>query len=231
MAPRPKVRIPGKIAAEIGVKIVSGHFVPGAILDGEIEASAERNVSRSAYREAVRILVAKGLVQSRPKIGTRITNPAQWHLLDPDVLSWIFVNEPPRGLLVSLFELRKMVEPEAAGLAAARYSPGQLKDMHEALQTMRRETLRSDRGLQADRDFHDTLLQASHNPFLSSLSTSVTAAIAWSTEFKSRTRRLTRDAVPDHARVYDAIAARDPGAAREAMVALIDMAFWDVTQI
>lgn len=231
MTSRLKIRIPATIAAEIGVKIVSGHFAPGTILDGEIEASAERNVSRSAYREAVRILVAKGLVQSRPKIGTRITDIAKWHLLDPDVLSWIFVNEPPRALLISLYELRKLVEPEAAALAAERHSSGQLKDMHEKLQIMRRETLRTERGLQADRDFHDTLLQASHNPFLSSLSTSVTAAIAWSTEFKNRTKKVTRDAVPDHAQVYDAISARDPGAARKAMVELIDLAFLDATQI
>src|SRR4051812_14962663 len=109
-ASRIKMRIPGKIAAEIGCKIVSGRLKPGKLLDGEIEASGDRNVSRSAYREAIRILVAKGLVQSRPKIGTRVTETGDWHLLDPDVLSWIFVREPPRDLLVSLFELRKLVE-------------------------------------------------------------------------------------------------------------------------
>ena len=62
---------------------------PGDILDGEIDASDRLEVSRTAYREAVSIVAAKGLVESRPKVGTRISLPERWHLLDPDVLSWI----------------------------------------------------------------------------------------------------------------------------------------------
>jgi DNA-binding FadR family transcriptional regulator len=229
-APRLKMRIPATIAAEIGHKIVSGHLKPGTVLDGEIEASGERKVSRSAYREAIRILVAKGLVQSRPKIGTRVTETRQWHLLDPDVLSWIFARQPPRELLVSLFELRKLVEPEAAALAAQRRTLEQLNRMGAALEIMARETLHTARGRAADQDFHAILLAASANPFLVSLSSSVTAAVAWSTMFKERTQRLRRDAVPDHIKIYEAIAARDPRAARAAMAELIDLAFSDATQ-
>lgn len=225
-----KLRIPGKIAADIGCKIVSGRLKTGSLLDGEIEASGDRNVSRSAYREAIRILVAKGLVQSRPKIGTRVTEVSQWHLLDPDVLNWIFAREPPRQLLVSLFELRKLVEPEAAALASVRRTLEQLNRMGTALEVMARETLHTERGRAADRDFHAVLLSASANPFLVSLSSSVTAAVTWSTMFKERTQRLRRDAVPDHIRIYEAIAARDPKAARTAMIELIDLAFTDTTQ-
>ena len=228
---RIKLRIPGKIAAEIGCKIVSGWLKPGNLLDGEIEASGDRNVSRSAYREAIRILTAKGLVLSRPKIGTRVTETSEWHLLDPDVLSWIFVREPPRHLLVSLFELRKLVEPEAAALAAGRRSLEQLNRMGAALEVMAHETLHTERGRAADRDFHAILLSASANPFLVSLSSSVTAAVTWSTMFKERTQRLRRDAVPDHIKIYEAIAARDPAAARAAMVELIDLAFTDAVQL
>ncbi len=227
----PAIRIPGKIAAEIGGKIVSGRLKPGTILDGEIEASDERKVSRSAYREAIRILIAKGLVQSRPKIGTRVTDSAQWHLLDPDVLSWIFAKEPPRELLESLFELRKLVEPEAAALAAERRSLEQLNRMGAALEIMAGETLHTERGRLADKMFHGILLTASANPFVISLSSSVTAAVAWSTAFKERTQRLRRDAVPDHLKVYEAIAARSPAGARAAMIELIELAFSDAIQI
>ena len=227
----PAIRIPGKIAAEIGGKIVSGRLKPGTILDGEIEASDERKVSRSAYREAIRILIAKGLVQSRPKIGTRVTDSAQWHLLDPDVLSWIFAKEPPRELLESLFELRKLVEPEAAALAAERRSLEQLNRMGAALEIMADETLHTERGRLADKMFHGILLTASANPFVISLSSSVTAAVAWSTAFKERTQRLRRDAVPDHLKVYEAIAARSPAGARAAMLELIELAFSDAIQI
>jgi len=228
--PGPAIRIPTKIAADIGVKIVEGRLKPGTILDGEIEASGARRVSRSAYREAIRILTAKGLVHSRPKIGTRVTGPEQWHLLDPDVLAWMFVKEPPRNLLVSLFELRKLVEPEAAALAAQRRTLEQLNRMGSALEIMARETLHTESGRAADNSFHGTLLAASDNVFLVSLSSSVTAAVAWSTDFKERTQRLKRDPIPDHMKVYEAIAARNPAAARTAMIELIDLAFADATR-
>jgi DNA-binding FadR family transcriptional regulator len=231
MNPPAKIRIPAKIAAEIGSKIVSGRLPTGTILEGEVEASNGRNVSRSAYREAVRTLVAKGLVQSRPKVGTRVTETRQWHLLDPDVLSWMFSEEPRRELLVSLFELRKMFEPEAAALAAARRRLPELNAMADALKVMTQETLHTDRGRLADHDFHASLLLASGNPFLISLSTSVTAAVTWSTQFKDRTQRLKRDAIPDHVRVYKAIAASDARAARKAMTELIELAFSDATQV
>src|ERR1700689_2122244 len=103
-SPSPSIRIPAKIARDLGVKIVSGRIKPGSILDGEVAASGRRKVSRSAYREAVRILVAKGLVESRPKIGTRVSALDKWNLLDPDVLAWMFAREPNPHLVTSLFE-------------------------------------------------------------------------------------------------------------------------------
>jgi DNA-binding FadR family transcriptional regulator len=230
MAPPSRIKIPAKIAAEIGGDIVSGRLPTGTILDGEVEASNDRKVSRSAYREAVHALVAKGLVQARPKVGTRVTDITQWHLLDPDVLSWMFSAEPRRDLLIFLFELRKMFEPEAAALAATRRRPAALKDMAEALEIMSQETLHTERGRQADHDFHASLLAASGNPFLISLSTSVTAAVTWSTKFKDRTQRLRRDAIPDHVRVFKAVAAGNAKAARKAMIELIDLAFADAIQ-
>jgi len=225
------IRIPNKIAADIGVRIVAGRLKPGTILDGEIEASGQRQVSRSAYREAILILTAKGLVHSRPKIGTRVTDLDQWHLLDPDVLAWMFAKQPQRELLVSLFELRKFVEPEAAALAAERRTLEQLNHMGGALETMAQETLHTERGRMADKAFHAALLSASANPFVMSLSGSVTAAVAWSTMFKERTQRLKRDPMPDHIKVYEAIAARNPGAARAAMLELIELALSDATQL
>jgi len=213
------------------VRIVAGRLKPGTILDGEIEASGQRQVSRSAYREAILILTAKGLVHSRPKIGTRVTDLDQWHLLDPDVLAWMFAKQPQRELLVSLFELRKFVEPEAAALAAERRTLEQLNHMGGALETMAQETLHTERGRMADKAFHAALLSASANPFVMSLSSSVTAAVAWSTMFKERTQRLKRDPMPDHIKVYEAIAARNPGAARAAMLELIELALSDATQL
>jgi DNA-binding FadR family transcriptional regulator len=224
-----RLRIPGTIARDLGVKVVSGKLKPGTILDGEIAASDQRKVSRSAYREAVRILVAKGLLRSKPKTGTWVNERRDWHLLDPDVLSWIFQADPDYGLLENLFELRRMVEPEAAACAAQRRTPGHLGLMSNALERMAHFTLARKEGQDADRDFHAALLDASGNDFLTSLTTSITAAVTWSTVFKQRFEPLKRDAVPDHRKVYEAIAAGNPGAARTAMTELVDLAFFDTT--
>ena len=93
-AHRKTLRIHGAIARDVGLAIVSGKHRPGHVLEGEVEASLRLRISRTAYREAVRILAAKGLVNSRPRVGTRVSAVEEWHLLDPDVLSWIFTAEP-----------------------------------------------------------------------------------------------------------------------------------------
>ncbi|HUQ11809.1 MAG TPA: FCD domain-containing protein [Steroidobacteraceae bacterium] len=224
---RKLLRLHGSIARDIGVLIVSGRYRPGHLLDGEIEASSRRRVSRTAYREAMRILSAKGLVHSRPRVGTRVSPLEQWHLLDPDVLAWAFTGEPAPEVLHGLFELRTIVEPAAAALAAARRSQKQLDLMRASLDDMARHTLHVAAGRDADQAFHAALLAATGNPFVVSLTNGVTAAVTALTEFKQRIAPLKRDPVPDHLRVYDAIAAKDAPAARDAMAELIRLAIMD----
>src|SRR3546814_7192481 len=110
------------------------------------------------YPTLFRSLAAKGLVESRPKTGTRVSPQAKWHLLDPDVLSWIFEFEPGDDLLASLFELRKIVEPEAAALAAQRRTEAQVAAMAEALADMTEHTLASPEG-RARSEEHTSELQ------------------------------------------------------------------------
>jgi DNA-binding FadR family transcriptional regulator len=228
-ARRKSLRLHGTIARDLGVLIVSGRYKPGELLNGEIAASDRLHVSRGAYREAVRILAAKGLVESRPKVGTRISPPERWHLLDPDVLSWIFEFEPDDALLNGLFELRKIVEPHAAALAAIRRTDEQLETMARGLAGMTEHTLAVEAGRLADQEFHSALLQASGNAFVVSLTSGVGAAVSWTTIFKQRHHPLSRDPVPDHARVYEAVRARDPQAAYKAMENLVDLALLDTT--
>ena len=223
------LRLHGSIARDVGVLIVSGHYRPGDLLNGEISASDRLQVSRGAYREAVRILAAKGLVESRPKVGTRVSQPENWNLLDPDVLSWIFEFDPDEKLLVDLFELRNIVEPRAAALAATRRTDRQVAAMAKALQEMERHTLASDAGRLADQDFHTALLAASGNAFIVSMTSGVAAAIAWTTLFKQRETPLPRDPMPEHVRVFEAVRARDPDAAHAAMENLVRLALQDTT--
>ncbi len=225
--PAKALRLHGTIARKLGIAIVSGQYKPGDLLDGEISSSEQLSVSRTAYREAVRILAAKGLVDARPKVGTRINPQAKWNLLDPDVLEWTFESEPDFELLNSLFELRNVVESAAAGLAALRRSASHLKSMRLALKGMAKYTLATAAGRQADLDFHTTLLDATNNPFIISLTSGVSAAINTTTIFKQRKQPLRRDPMPDHIRVFDAIADKDPGEAQQAMSELIELARMD----
>jgi len=188
-------------------------------------ASSERLVvSRTAYGEAVRILAAKGLVESRPKVGTKVSTRDQWHLLDPDVLAWAFDGEPDLELLNSLFELRDIIESEGAALAAARRTEAQLKIMRQALERMARFTIATEAGRLADQEFHATLLKATGNPYIISMTMGVNAAVNTTNMFKQRERPLDRDPVPDHMHVLDAIAAKDPIKARRRMSELIRLA-------
>lgn len=220
-------RLHGAIAHKLGAAIVSGEYAPGDRLEGEVAFSETLNVSRSAYREAVQVLVAKGMVESRTKAGTRVLPRSRWNLLDPDVLAWAFTGEPDIDFIRDLFELRKIVEPAAASLAAQRRDREDLKAMKTALTAMRKHSLATEAGRTADRDFHNALLQATRNEAVVALSASIGAAVSWTTQFKQRARALPRNPIPDHVRVYDAIAAGDSDAASEAMRNLVDLALED----
>lgn len=221
------LRLHGTIAHNLGVAIVSGRYKPGDILVGEVASSEKLDVSRTAYREAVRILSAKGLVESKPKVGTKVTTRDRWHLLDPDVLGWAFESEPDLELLESLFELRDIVESAAAALAATRRSTEHLDAMRDAIERMTRFTLATPEGRQADQDFHTVLLMATGNPYIASLTTGVNAAVNTTTMFKQRERPLPRDPVPDHLRVFQAVADRDPQRAHQEMSTLVKLALQD----
>jgi DNA-binding FadR family transcriptional regulator len=222
--PARALRLHGAIARKLGIAIVSGRHQPGDLLGGEISSSERFAVSRTAYREAVRILAAKGLVDARPKVGTRINPRGKWNLLDPDVLEWTFAREPDVRLLNCLFELRNVIESAAAGLAAQRRTSAHLKAMRIALNGMAKYTLATPAGRQADLDFHRALLAASDNPYIISLTSGVSAAIVTTTVFKQRKRPLHRDPLPDHLRVFEAIAEKDAGKAQQAMSELIQLA-------
>jgi DNA-binding FadR family transcriptional regulator len=215
------------VAHYLGTAIVSGAIKPGERLTGEVANAQALDVSRSAYREAVQVLTAKGLVESRTKAGTRVQPRSRWNLLDPDVLAWAFSGEPDAAFIQSLFELRAIVEPAAARLAAERRGKDDIKALRTAIAEMRRHTLATQQGRAADRDFHHAILHATGNEALMALSASIGAAVSWTTQFKQRARSLPRDPLPDRAKVSEAIIAGDADAAERGMRSLIDLALED----
>lgn len=221
-------RIHQAIARNLGTAILSAQFKPGDAFGGEIEQSAALGVSRTAYREAIRILVAKGLLESRPKAGTHVTPRARWNLLDPEVLGWAFSGEPFEGFIPDLFELRGIIEPAAAALAARRRTNQQCLVMEKALDVMALHGLSGSVGQNADQQFHNTILEATQNGPLASLASSVGAAVSWTTRFKQRHQSLPRDPLPEHRAVYEAIRDGDEDRAREAMRQLLRLALDDM---
>ncbi|MFN3819886.1 FadR/GntR family transcriptional regulator [Blastomonas sp.] len=221
-------RIHGTVAHDIGVQIVSGVRQPGYVFGGEIEASVALGISRTAYREAIRILAAKGLVESRPKAGTWVTPRQRWNLLDPDVLAWTFEGEPDTAFILDLFELRGVIEPAAAAFAARRRTDEHLHEMTSALDDMGRLGLADPEGRAADQRFHRAILAAAGNEALAALASSVGAAVSWTTTYKQRTRALPRDPLPDHVLVHEAILAGDADAAHRAMASLLHLALADM---
>lgn len=221
----PFARVPrsvhDRIAHKLGKAIVSGELQPGEALPGEERYSAEQGVSRTAYREAIRMLAAKGLVFSRTKSGTRVSERRQWSMLDLDIIAWMFETGPSPEFLRGIFELRMAVEPSAAALAAARRTSQDIAAMGHALEEMRRHGLMTPEGRAADRSFHHMILEATRNEPLMSLSSSIAAVVAWTTRFAREERGESRNPMPDHDAVFDAIVAGDGAKAHTAMLALV----------
>lgn len=200
------------IAREIAVAIVTGGYKPGEILVGENAASQALGVSRAAYREAIRILIAKGLVESKPKMGTRVCPRSRWQLLDPDLLNWALENSPEPPFLRELFELRLTIEPRLAELAAERRSDEDLVRMQAALADMERHEPDSEAAEDADRRFHAALALAAGNELMAQLTSTISVSVG----FIARAKRQTpehRDSTDDHRLLMEAIRVADPSAA------------------
>jgi DNA-binding FadR family transcriptional regulator len=219
--------IHARIAHDLGIAIVGGALPPGHLVPGEERYSADNGVSRSAYREAVKTLAAKGLVHSRTKSGTRVSDRAGWNMLDLDVLAWMFEAGPSRDFVQGVFELRRIVEPQAAALAALRRDEREVARMGHALEEMARFGLMHVDGRAADERFHALLLQATRNEPLVALSSSIAAAVKWTTRLAREERGQNRDPMPDHYAVYRAVVERDADRAQAAMARLVENATRD----
>ena len=142
-----------------------GDYPPGTILPNEQKWSQTFDVSRSAVREAIKMLTAKNLLASRPKVGSRVEPRERWNLLDRDVLGW-YASAPDRlKFLRTVQEFRYIIEPEATALAATRRSDAQMTEISRACSDMRAARFLSER-TEADTRFHVAILRASGNELL-----------------------------------------------------------------
>ena len=222
-------RLHGTVAHTLGMNIIRGDLKPGQALPTEESASAAMGISRSAYREAMRTLAAKGLITSLPKVGTKIAPREHWSILDPDVLAWSFEAEPNDKFIKDLFELRNTVEPTAASMAAGRRDNSDLAKLSDALARMASSSPDSEAWLNATVDYHRTVLLASKNEALAGLWPAINATLRWTVKLQMMlpTLRLVHNPVADHARVFEQLTQRSTIGAQTEMVHLIEAAFVD----
>lgn len=219
--PVPLSRLSDAISQQLGVDIVRGYYGVGQALPSEVSLASRWNVSRSVVREGLRILASKGLVEARTKAGTTVRRRARWHLLDPDVLTWMRQAEPDKAFISSMIELRLIIEPQAAALAAKRRSDDDLTKLQRSLDIMRDSNRPEEAARRADIQFHRTLLDATGNPALVPLGASIEAAIAWANSYKSGHGIFVRDSVSEHQRVLNALTEGNDKEARWWMEVLV----------
>ncbi|WP_093841570.1 FadR/GntR family transcriptional regulator [Streptomyces aidingensis] len=214
-----------RVVDELGRRIVGGAWEPGQPLPVEEALAADIGVSRGVLREAVKALAAKGMLAVRPRTGTRVLPPEHWNHLDRDVLRWKQAGDPA-ALLRDTGELRRIVEPEAARLAAGRAGPAELRALHDALAAMEAAAARPERGgyVEADIAFHRALLNASGNRLLGSLGRAVDIALEHSFLISTQTPGAAEASLAPHRAIVEAVAAGDPAAASAAVLAVIEAA-------
>jgi len=184
----------------------------------------QMKVSRSAAREAVKSLAAKGLITSRARQGIRISPESEWNLFDADVLRWMRDSNPSLELLKEFTELRVAVEPEAAKLAAERQNKKKIRKIGVALQRMKQAESGLDDPLESDIAFHLSILDASENRFFMQLGRIIDTTLRVSIRFTNMRTGVQVGNYEEHKRIYDSVAGSDPSMAFDNAAALMSAA-------
>lgn len=224
------VSLHAKLLDQLGQSIVRAELAPGDPLPNADDWSAAHGVSRTVLREVIKVLAGKGMVESRPKIGTRIRERGAWNFLDPDVLAWRYGGTTHFEDARSLFELRRAIEPMAGGLAAERADQAEIARLEQIYERMELYVDDNDRFAEADLDFHQAILRMTGNELFGSLAALTETAMLISFRLSDDNPLGQRPSLPLHRRVCDCIAARDAAGTRAALIELLDLSEADVNR-
>lgn len=206
------------VVEDLGTRIVRGDLKPGDPFPIEADLGREFSASRSVIREAVKSLAARGLIESKTRTGIRVLTPTHWNLLDPEVLSWRYKVMPPAQFFSELFEIRLMIEPPAAALAAQRATQADIAEMSEAFDEMSKIHQDSAAAVEADLRFHRAILAAGKNALLHQMGHLIAVGLYISHQTSSESFVMF---LPLHGQVLNAIRAREPQTARRTMEKLL----------
>ncbi|HEX3782836.1 MAG TPA: FadR/GntR family transcriptional regulator [Pseudonocardiaceae bacterium] len=219
----------GQTVQALALRILSGQIPEGATLD-LLALREELDVSLTALREALKVLSAKGIIDARQKRGTFVRPRESWNMLDGDVMRWQSAGPPDPELLENLTEVRTIVEPAAARLAAHRATDEDLAALDKALGQMAAAEGSAAEAVEADLDFHRALLAATHNPLLVEMERVIANGLAQRDKVVHNADPAD-DPVPSHRTVFEAIRDKNPDGAEAAMRALVDKATEDFRRV
>ena len=218
----------GQTVEALASRILSDEWGEGTVLD--LPALREElDISLTALREALKVLAAKGMIDARQKRGTFVQPREKWNMLDADVMRWQTAAADDPGLLDELTEVRAVVEPAAARIAAGRATEEDLEALRDALTDMAAAGDDPEASVQADLAFHRRLMAATHNNFLMRMERIIAIGLAERDKLVHGAA-TAEDPVPSHRKVFDAIVAGDPAAAEQAMLALVTKAQDDLAK-
>lgn len=215
--------VQGVVTRAIASLILKGEIPEGSVLPNEAELMSRFGMSRTVLRESIKTLSAKGLVESRAKIGTRVLATQRWQMFDPDILAWRMALGIDARFMTELFEIRQVIEPAAAALAAARRQPAHLDRMRAALRVMGQPRQTAQGFADADLAFHLAVLDASANSMMRGIGAVIETALATSFMLSSPVDDPVRqrNSVAKHCMIADAVEAGDLSGASSAMASVI----------
>ena len=219
--PKPKSNLHVKYARNIGERILLGEFLPGGLLPNEAAWGKAFDASRTVVREALKTLMAKGLIETRPKIGSRVLPRSMWNILDRDVLDWHHAAADRHAFLHSTQEVRRLVEPGAAKLAAEKRTILQLARLESAYADMKRAKTVPEI-VKADVEFHEALMAAANNELLLPFGIIIEKALGNLFDFTTIRNPSPKVAIKLHEKIMLAVKAADGKAAHKAMTTLLE---------
>lgn len=200
------------------------------VFPNEAELCRQLGVSRSIVREAVKVLTAKGMLEVRPRWGTRAKPRSEWNLLDPDVLSWQAELRPDPRILRDLCEVRLAIEPVASGFAAVRATPEEIAEIGTRLANKEAFAGEPEEAIEADLQFHAAVVGASHNPLLQQLSAVTREPFRTALSYMNRLPGVEALGLVAHRALVDAIKRRNPLEARAAAEEVVGLAMLGVEE-
>ncbi|MGC2111208.1 MAG: FadR/GntR family transcriptional regulator [Candidatus Korobacteraceae bacterium] len=203
------------------------------VFPNEGELCKQLGVSRSILREAVKVLEDKGMVEVRPRSGTRSRPRAQWNQLDPDILAWQSNLKPDPRFLHDLCEVRLAIEPIASGFAALRASDEEIVLIRQCLgrrlQIVASQDL--DAAVEADLQYHTAVIAASHNPLFLQLNTTIRDPFRVALSYTLLLPASVALELEQYRKLTEAIEARNPLAARRSAEEIVGFAMLAVEQV